>query len=117
MENDYTYETVPDGIWQATYTGFETTEFTDKKTGKPNRCVRHLWEVDVEGRLVKANCLSDMTPTPHNRFGKIFKAFVGRDIKPLERAPIEKWAGTKATLVFETRDGRSTITNILPAKV
>lgn len=116
-ENGYIYECVPEGVWSAVYVGVSEDEIPSRKhEGKMEKILRHTWDADVNGRTVRTDCLSDMRPSPFNRFGKIFRVFEGRDIKPQERAPVEKWTGKKATIVVELRNGRSVVANILPPK-
>jgi len=114
---EYVYECVPEGVWNAVYVGVVEAEIPSRKfEGKKEKVLRHLFDADVSGRIVRIDCLSDLRPSPFNRFGKIFRVFEGRDIRPQESAPVEKWAGRKAVVVVETRNGRSVVANILPPK-
>lgn len=114
--NKYIYETVPDGAFPATYLTCEETAIKSQMSGNLERVLRHVFVVEVDGKKVEINCLSDLKPTPYNRFGKIFRAIEGHEIKPLERAPVEKWVGKPVVIIVETKKGRAVITNVLPPK-
>jgi hypothetical protein len=114
---EFRYDVVPEGVYQGEYNGYEEGEITNKQTGKPDKILRHYWTVQVGDTRVKSSCLSDIKYTPHNRFGKIVKALLGRDLQPLEGIDPSRFMGKSATLIFESKDGNIRIMNVLPPKI
>ena len=104
-----------EGIKTGTYKGFEEVEIKNKKTNKVEKVLRHYFAVKTDEKEINISCLTDMHVRKNARFGRMFKAFVGRDALPGERFSPSKYIGKQVTLVLETDpNGYARILNILP---